>query len=273
MFKHLLVIHTDDSTDNCQNDYERDDQPELGPSNYRPSPRFPPPVPPLAAVGSYCQDDGDEDFIPLWLSLTVYAVYNAWKAYYPYSSSVPDIIPQTDPVPYLSMDGEIHDFSPSLHKLHMSVVSDVGEFPNTKACMDLDEVYALAIPSDDSLPRTQWQGGIEWPTPAEAYSAPPPTQLSLGSGSMPPDGTTVVKNVDSNNIIIESTSNSYNTHTNVTNIYIESGLLLLSQLDSIFTTLKVAQRKRKCLNLSEAKLRVPGCIAFWANPGLTTVEL
>jgi len=55
MFKHLLVIHTDDSTDNCQNDYGRDVQ--LGPSNYRPSPGFPPPVPPL----SYCQDDGDDD--------------------------------------------------------------------------------------------------------------------------------------------------------------------------------------------------------------------
>jgi len=173
------------------------------------------------------------------------------------------------------MDEEIHDFPPGLHKLDMSRVSDVGEFPNTKARMPHLNVYALAIPSDELLRRTQWQGGIEYPTPDEAYSAPPPTQLSLGSGPMLPDGTTVVKNVDSNNITIESTSNSYNTHTNVTNIYIESGLLRWSQLDSLFlfTTLKVAQRKRKCSNLSEAKLRVPGCIAFWANPGLTTVEL
>ena len=188
---------------------------------------------------------------------------------------MPDIIPQTDPVPYLSTDEEIHDFPPGLHKLDMSMVSDVGEFPNTKARMAHLNVYALAIPSDELLRRTQWQGGIEYPTPDEAYSAPPPTQLSLGSGPIPPEGTTIVKNVDSNNITIESTSNSYNTHTNVTNIYIESGWLLLSKLDSIFTTLKVrvAQRKRKCLNLSEAKLRVPGCIAFWANPGLTTVEL
>jgi len=44
MFKHLLFIHTDDYiTDDCQYDYESDDQ--LGPS----------------------QDDGDDDFIPLWL--------------------------------------------------------------------------------------------------------------------------------------------------------------------------------------------------------------